>query len=144
MAAIHLDHLAKHDNEQRHESEHAYYSSPHAIDAEQRRQGAAYRAGKITHAPSWNEAAATLLGNIFERTANVIERALAQLPKLGDRFKAKIKTDPAYSPGCEHGVDRNEIRARAEWAEQHRQRMELERIRAEREPDRDRDFGPSR
>ena len=151
MAAIHLDHLAKHDNEQRHQAEHAYYASPHAIDAEQRRQGAAYRAGKTTHAPSWNEAAATLLGNIVERTAEVIERALAQLPKLGDRFKIKINSDPAYSPGCEQGIDRNEIRARAAWTEQDRQRQELERIRAERERaerehDRgpDRDFGPSR
>ena len=80
----------------------------------------------------------------------MIERALAQLPTaLGDRFKIKINTDPASSPGYEQGIDRNEIRARAAWAEQHRQRLELERIRAEREraereQDRDRDFGPSR
>ena len=82
MAAIHLDHLAKNDNEQRHQAEHAYYASPHAIDAEQRRQGAAYRAGKTTHAPSWNEAAATLLGNIVERTVEVVERAFSELTQL--------------------------------------------------------------
>ena len=154
MAAIHLDTLAKNDNEQRHQAEHAYYSSSHAIEAEQRRQGAAYRAGKTTHAPSWNEAAATLLGNIVERTVEVVERAFRELTQLyspsalGAR-SFKNNSDPAYEPGCEHGIDRNEIRARAAWAEQDRQRQELERIRAEqaraeREEDRDRDFGPSR
>ena len=51
-------------------------------DAEQRRQGAAYRAGKTTHAPSWNEAAATLLGNIVERTVEVVERAFSELTQL--------------------------------------------------------------
>ena len=153
MAAIHLDHLAKHDNEQRHQAEHAYYASPHAIDAEQRRQGAAYRAGKITHAPSWNEAAATLLGNIVERTVEAVERGFSDLKKLyargalDDRFKPNA--DPAYEPGCEQGVDRNALRERANRAAEHHERQELERIRAEREraereEDRDRDFGPSR
>ena len=153
MAAIHLDHLAKNDNEQRHQAEHAYYASPHAIDAEQRRQGAAYRAGKTTHAPSWNEAAATLLGNIVERTVEVVERAFSDLKKLyargalDDRFKPNA--DPAYEPGYEQGYDRNELREQAERAAEHHERLELERIRAEREraereQDRDRDFGPSR
>ena len=154
MAAIHLDHLAKNDNEQRHQAEHAYYASPHAIDAEQRRQGAAYRAGKTTHAPSWNEAAATLLGNIVERTVEVVERAFSELTQLYSSSALgargfKNNSDPAYEPGCEQGYDRNELRERAKRSAEHHERLELERIRAEREraereEDRDRDFGPSR
>lgn len=156
IAAMHLDHLATNNGEQRQQAEDAHYVNPQAVDAEQRRQGAAnaaaYRAGTrhTPHVPSWKEAAFTLLGTVVERALEVVKRAYRELPHLSASSNEANRRhdwghDPVYGPGYEGGIDLHAQRL----AREAHQRQELERIRAERERvERDRgpdlDFGPSR
>ena len=158
LAAIHLDHLAAKDGEQRSQAEHAYYLTPAAVDAERRRQAAVnaaeYRAGtcKTPHVPSWSEAASTLLGTMAERVTAVVKRAYRELAHLSDRFDKLNRPgvlqyyEPHYRPGQEDGEPRFRTLGPDEPREHNPAAVPLktpERTHG-RDYDRTDDFGPSR
>ena len=153
LAAIHLDHLAAKDSEQRHKAERAYYVNSQAVEAEQRRQAAVhaaeYRAGtrQTPRVPSWSEAASTLLGTMVERATEVVKRAYRELTHLYDQSIAvnrrnDERIDPTYAPGQEHGKTHERVYQKA-YMEMVRAQREREAAR-ERDRGPDLDFGPSR
>ena len=134
LASIHLDHLAKKDGFQRAQAESQYFVSDDAIATEQRQQAATnaseYRAGRrhTPHAPSWKEATAMVVSNIYERVCDVIKQLYREARERGG-----YEIEPTIADRTRNQFAKDMERIRAE-----REREE------ERERGRDPDFGPSR